>query len=468
MSLIDKNAAMPIYEQIYEAYKKQILSGAIEPGVRLPATRKLAVDLAIGRNTVDNAYQQLVMEGYVTAKAGAGYIVNDLSLTHGFWPEKAQTVPHKPAAARPKVRYDFGSGRAATSLFPVKAWKRCLIDNIDERAFRHAFMYPELQGEYPLRKAIRNYLFSARGIDCQAENIVITSGLEYSIERLMGLFAGQHPVVAIENPGYHSARQAFLLQGCSLCSIPLDHDGVNLDAVRRSGAKFLYITPSHQFPTGAVLPIKKRLETIEWARANDSYIIEDDYDSELRYNAKPSPTLYSSDRHNHTVYMGTFSKSLSPSLRMAFMVLPDPLMEAFHRQYKDLHNSAPTSMQLALARFISEGHYSRHIDRLRVSNKKKNSILIASLHRVFGAKATVTGAGAGQHILVDIDSPLTEHALLETANAAGIRLHAASKYWMDAADAQPHQIMMGYGGIAPEDIGPAIEALYDIWFPAGR
>lgn len=464
MSLIDKNIRIPLYQQIYEAYKKQILSGSLECGARLPATRKLASDLAVGRNTVEYAYQQLEMEGYVTARVGSGYTVNDLSLMDGGWQEKPERIPLREREKPKAVKYDFGSGRASTLLFPVKAWKKCLSESLYEESQSHSYFYPMLQGEYPLRKAIADYLFSARGIECSPDHIVITSGLEFSIERLLDLFAGEVPCVAMENPGYHSARIAFQRHGCSVIPVAVDHDGIDTEAVGKSGANLLYITPSHQFPTGAVLSIKRRIEAIEWAEKNDAYIIEDDYDSELRYNAKPAPPLCSMDRNHRTIYLGTFSKSFSPSIRVGFMILPELLMEQYMERYRHLHNSVPTTIQNALAKFISTGNYSRHIDRLRVSNKKKNARLVSELNRVFHDRVFITGAGAGQHILADITSSLCEQELLDTAYAAGIKLHAASKYWMAPCDAHPHQIMMGYGGIVLDDIAPAIELLYKVWF----
>jgi len=267
----------------------------------------------------------------------------------------------------------------------------------------------------------------------------------------------------MENPGYHTARQSFLLSDCKVAPIPVESDGINIEQVQSSNAKLLYVTPSHQFPTGAVLSIKKRIALIEWAKKNNSYIIEDDYDSELRYNAKPSPALFSIDANRHTIYLGTFSKSFSPGIRIAFMVLPDILMERYWERFHALHNSVPTTQQKALARFIRDGHYSRYIDRLRVLNKRKNQTLVHELTSVFGDRATITGAGAGQHILVDIHADLNEQQLLDTALAAGVKLHSAAKYWSSKADANPHQIMMGYGGIALEDIPAAIRLLYDLW-----
>ena len=463
MTLIDKSAAMPLYEQLYEAYKKQILAGLLCPGTKLPATRRLAADLGIGRNTVDNAYQQLEIEGYVTAKPCSGYIVNEIDLPNEVPVSNLAAAPQRLKHQTTLARYDFGSGRVASSLFPFKAWRRCILDSMDSDSLLPSYRYPHLQGEYPLRKAICDYLFSSRGIDCLPENIVITSGLEYSIDRILGLFHTS-PVVAMENPGYHTARQSFLFHGCPVVPIDVDNEGVRMDLVQASDAKLLYVTPSHQFPTGAVLSINRRLAAIEWAAKNSAYIIEDDYDSELRYNAKPSPALRSIDRSGRTIYLGTFSKSLSPSIRIAFMILPDLLMEQYLDRYHKLHNSVPTLLQNALAAFITSGSYSRHIDRLRVSNKRKNGILIRELHRVFGDRATITGAGAGQHILVNIDTALSEKDLLDSAFQAGVKLHSASKYWMITDSAPPHQVMMGYGGISAEDIPPAIELLYNLWF----
>lgn len=465
MPLIDKSLSKPIYEQIYELFRSQVLSGALEPGTRLPATRKLASELAVSRNTVDNAYQQLVMEGYVTAQPGSGHVVNSLSLVDLTPPVKAAPSGGGPLKKSLPVKYDFGSGRTFTETFPLKSWRKCVLASLDQEAMKPSYTYPSLQGEYPLRKSIRDYLLFSRGINCKAENIVVTSGLEFSLERILPLFQGRPPVVAMENPGYHSARETFLLHDCPLLPVPVDNDGIDVRQLSGTSADLLYVTPSHQFPTGSILSIQRRLMALEWAMKNDAYIIEDDYDSELRYNAKPAPPLFSLDISNRTIYLGTFSKSFTPSIRLSFMILPDALMQRYMEQYQAFHNSAPSAVQLALAHFISEGYYGRYVERLRVNNKKKNLALIEALNRTFGKKIVITGAGAGQHILADIRCGMDEAQLRAKALQSGIKLHSAAKYWFDPSDAPKHLIMMGYGGISPADIPPAVRLLYQVCFP---
>lgn len=465
MPLIDKDLPKPIYDQIYETFRGQILSGVLEPGTRLPATRKLALELAVSRNTVDNAYQQLVMEGYVTAHPGSGHIVNALPLM-----EHTVSPPSSHSDARPyreplPVRYDFGSGRTLTESFPIKAWRKCILASLDHEVSKPSYIYPSLQGEYPLRKAIRDYLLFTRGISCNADNIVITSGLEFSLERILGLFPVSSPVVAMENPGYHSARQTFLLHNCSLIPIPVGSDGLDVRHLEGLSAHMLYVTPSHQFPTGSILSIQHRLRAIDWAMKNDAYIIEDDYDSELRYNAKPTPPLFSLDISSRIIYLGTFSKSFAPNIRVAFMILPDNLRDRYMQQYQALHNSVPSVIQRALSVFISEGNYGRYVERLRVNNRRKNHTLVEELTYTFGKNIHITGAGAGQHILAEILCDLDESQLRTKALQYGIKLHSAAKYWFDPNDAPRHLIMMGYGGISLPDIAPAVKLLHQICFP---
>lgn len=454
----------PLYNQIYLYFRQKILNGEIMPGTALPATRKLAENLGVSRNTVNNAYSQLLFEGYVDSKAGSGYIVNDVSMQNIYTP-KLDVINNYQTPKKEKVfKYDFGSGRASVDIFPVNEWKRCLNRAFEDLSSKQSFEYPERQGEYVLREAISNYIYTSRGIECRPSNIIINSGLEDSIQNLLFALNIKNPKVSIENPGYHSARKIFHVNGCNIIPAKVNADGIDMEDVFKADSNLMYVTPSHQFPTGAIMSIQNRIKAIEWARNNNSYIIEDDYDSELRYNAQPSPTLYSLDRNNRTVYLGTFSKSLSPDIRISFMILPDDLMYNYYKNTYVLHCNVSSLMQTALAQFISNGGYSRHISRLATSNKRKNAVLTTEIKKIFGDKAKIYGDGAGHHILLEVDSPKPERELLNEAADAGIKLHSISKYWANSEEAPAHTVMMGYGGINVEKIPEAVQILYQTWF----
>ena len=462
---VDRNSKEPIYQQIYEAIKEDILSGTLRAGTLLPATRKLALELAVSRNTVETAYQQLLMEGYLSVRVGAGHMVNDLVLLRDVPAGASSSSPQPVKRGKEKAyRYDFGTGRADPSIFPTRSWRKHICEQLEISAQKPTIQYPNMQGTGALRGAICWYLKQTKGIQCTPQDIVVTSGQDYSIERILGLLDIPSPIVAMENPGYHSAKAVFQLHRCRLIPIPVEEDGIRTEALASTNADLLYITPSHQFPLGAILSIKKRIKVLEWAQENNAYIIEDDYDSELRYNAMPVPPLRSIDRNNRVIYTGSFSKTLTPGICVAYIVLPPPLREPLLRKFAAYHNSVPTLIQDALADFIVSGDYSRHIDRLRVCNRRKNSVLVEQLDRVFGKRATVIGSSAGHHIFVEIHTRKTEQELLDSALRQEIKLHRASKYWMHQSQASTPQIMMGYGGIQLEDIAPAIELLYTTWF----
>lgn len=465
MIYIDRHSKEPVYEQIYNSIKEDILGGTLGAGTYLPATRKLALDLSVSRNTVDTAYQQLLMEGYISSRIGAGHVVNDLSLLRDVpVTDRPAAEPQESGRRETVYRYDFGTGRADASIFPMRAWRRHLCEQLERDFQRPSFRYPDMQGTPKLRQAICWYLAQAKGIHCDPEDVVITSGQNYSIEKILGILDLRAPVVAMEDPGYHSARDAFVLHRCRLRPVPVEEDGIRLDALARSGARLLYVTPSHQFPLGAILSIKKRISVLEWAKQNDAYVVEDDYDSELRYNAMPVPPLRSIDVNNRVIYTGSFSKTLLPGICVAYIVLPPQMRGVYRKRYASFHNSVPGLVQNALADFILSGDYGRHIDRLRVCNRRKNAVLLEELERVFGPRASVIGSSAGHHIFVELHTDMTEQQLLDSALKRGIKLHSASKYWLEEPPAWPRQIMMGYGGIQKEDIPPAIELLHTIWF----
>lgn len=465
MIYLDREHHEPLYEQIYRQYKEDILSGRIPGGTRLPATRQLALDLVVGRNTVENAYAQLLVEGYVSSRVGSGYTVNDLSLPTGG-PARSVRRGSEPEAKSEgaEPRYDFRVIRMDGGAFPAADFKKYLIESLKTMNGGETFNYPPRQGDKKTREVIAAHLYATRGITCSPENIVITCGHQYSLDVICTILGTKPVRVAMEDPGYAGAHALFELRGAKMTPIPVERDGVDMEKVRASDANLLYLTPSHQYPTGAVLSIQKRLKAVEWAAKAGGYIIENDYDSDLRYNTRPIPSLYAMDKSDRVIYIGTLSRPISLELGIAYLVLPDALMKTYRTLYSLHYNSVPPLVQYAVAAYVESGDCAHHLDRFRVRCRKKHELMLAETARVFGDRVTVSAAGAGLYLLFTVHSTYDSDALIRLASEHGVRVYSLKKSWLESARAPKNQVLLGYGGIRQEDISPALALLEKAWF----
>lgn len=349
MIVLDNDSRVPLYLQIYEQLKEEIISGQILEGSKLYSTRTLATTLNVSRNTVESAYLQLSSEGYVTSRAGSGFIVEKLDsmLITKLKRDNSVNIEKYIKTTIPKMNYDnnykynFKYGKLNASDFPLRLWRRisnkCLA-SIDADVMTS---YTSSKGEKELRIEIMNYLNKSRAVSCTSEQIIITSGFEQCLSLLCQMFRNNFSKIALEDPGYIGARKIFNNNGYDVVPISLDKDGINIAELENNSAKIVYVTPSHQFPTGSVMPIQKRLQLLDWARRENGIIIEDDYDSELRYNSRPIPSIQGIDSEGYVIYIGTFSKSLSPSLRLNYMVLPQSLLEIYDKSFSSYQTSVP-------------------------------------------------------------------------------------------------------------------------------
>lgn len=465
MLYIDRNSGKPLYEQIYSALIREILSGALSAGDLLPATRTLSQELSVGRNTVDRAYQQLAAEGYVQPRTGSGFRVCRLPLElfeeTGFPLPDISDEDEPPAPAY----YDFAYGSMDSSVFPYSQWRKSLGQALDRMELSKTLCYPCRQGEPELRREIARYLQRNRGVTCSPSQIVITCGQQHSMEIIANLFErkADGKTFAMEEPGYDGIRTVFANRSFRLYPIPVERDGVSLDALKQVETKLLYITPSHQFPTGAVLPVAKRKKLLQWAQEQDSYLIEDDYDSELRYYTNPIPAMQSLDPWGRTIYTGTFSKSLAPFMRLAYIVFPKTLMEPFHQYYHRYNTQVSPLHQLALADFIRTGNYERHINRLRTVYRKKQAALLSAIEQVFGDSISVSGGGAGIHLLLDVKGPLSQEELIQRAESAGIRFYSTQVLYMNRDMCPRSQLLLGFPTIPEQAFMPIMSKLREVW-----
>jgi len=461
---IDNNSPTPIYEQIYTYLRKEILSGSLEFGDKLPATRKLADELSVGRNTVDKAYQQLVAEGYVTAIVGSGFTVNkitpDFLNSHR---EDFHTYTDEPKKQPLSIRYDFAYVALDNCIFPHKQWRKCINNALTIMESYSCINYPSRQGELSLRQSISRYLQRSRGVSCNASQVIITCGHQHSMEIIANMFATSSKRFATEDPGYTGVRVVFQNHNYQLVPVAVEKDGVSIDSIQDLSIDLLYLTPSHQFPTGAVLSIAKRQKLLQWAFTTNTYLIEDDYDSELRYDTNPIPSLQSLDIHDRTIYSGTFSKSLSPAMRVAYLVLPHSLMDKYNRYYHRYNSPVSLLHQIALSDFISSGNYEKHINRLRTFYRKRQNAFLAALHEVFGNTAIISGEGAGLHILLTLKSSLSQDVLIKRAETIGIRVYPTAANYMNPKDCPHSQVLLGFATIPSYKFKVILEELYRIW-----
>lgn len=462
---IDKDEKTSIYEQLYTSLIQKIGSGSLKSGDKLPATRKLATELSIGRNTVDKAYQQLAAEGYVTSKVGSGFTVNKIpiefsdsnqAVSNTYSLEKMQTQSVS-------MRYDFAHGAIDNSIFPHKQWRKSINHALTLMESYSCIDYPSRQGEASLRQSISLYLQRSRGVSCHASQVIVTCGQQYSMEIIANLFKHSNKRFAMEDPGYDGIRIVFQNHNYQIMPIPVKKDGICLESIQNLYTDLLYLTPSHQFPTGAVLPIGKRHKLLQWAFDTNSYLIEDDYDSELRYDINPIPSLQSLDTQDRTIYTGTFSKSLSPATRVAYLVLPQSLIDKYHRYYHRYNSQVSFLHQTALSHFISSGNYEKHINRLRTLYRKRQNAMLAALDTVFGNTANISGQGAGKHILLTLKNSLSQDELIKRAENIGIRVYSTKVNYMNPADCPYSQILLGFATLPTCDLKSIFEDLHHAW-----
>jgi GntR family transcriptional regulator / MocR family aminotransferase len=463
MFVLNQNDKVPLYAQLYHRIKEGILSGTLPADSKLPSVRDLALELSVSRNTVEGSYQELYCEGYIYSKPRSGYFVS--ALAQDLTPlssSREQPLRDAPVAL-PPCDFDFHPARLDRDAFPVALWRKCYQDTL-RRSSLEMVEYPDPQGEWGLRCRIGKYLERSRGVLCTPDQIVICSGTQQSLDIIAQVQREQCPVVAVEDPGFHLPRAVFRNRGFDLIPIPVQATGIDLESLESSGSTIVYVTPSHQFPLGHVMPIARRLKLIDWARSTGKLIIEDDYDSELRYHGKPIPSLQGLDPEGNIAYLGTFSKVLSPALRVSYLILPHSLLPRYRRLFKDFCCSVPLLDQRALAAFMEQGHWDRHIRRMRTLYRKKHDALLQAVDRNFGQRAAVVGQGAGLHVVLQ----LTGHALgaaelIDVARSRGIALLPFSAM---QATGEPDSLkfLLGFGGLDISDIERGVERLYQTWY----
>ena len=435
-------AKAPLYEKIYEYIKRDVIEGKIPVGEKLPSTRLLAKHLAVSRSTVEMAYEQLLAEGYIKAEPCRGFFVCDITELYEL--DNIEDIRHTVSFVKKEQEetacrhiIDFSPYAIDTEHFPYNVWrklnKNVLLDDREE-----LLLSGDGQGDYGLRKAIAAYLHQARGVNCQPDQLIIGAGNEY-LEILLTQILGRNKQVLMENPTYLQAYHTFLNMGYQMSFVSVEEEGIDPQKVRKYDPDVVYIMPSHQFPLGTVMPLKQRLELLKWASEKEArYLIEDDHDSEYRYRGKPIPSLQSIDHFDKVIYIGTFSKSIAPSLRISYMVLPPELLKRYHKNCGFYSTTVPKIQQEVLRAFIEEGHFERHLNKMRGIYRSKHDFLLAELKKRNWVEK-IYGDHAGLHVLVQVNTEKKEKEICNLAEKRGIRIYGISEYVVWESDQKCHE-----------------------------
>lgn len=478
--------------QLYQQLRARILDGRIGRGTRLPASRDLATVLGISRNSVVHAYDQLTAEGFIHSKVGAGTFVAlpeklSTKLSTGFHTPLSTDLSTKltdtagdtvspvwvnsaferlqnhhlplPKKGPPKA---FRVGIPAFDLFPFDIWSK-LQAAFWRRPDLGSLGYGEAEGDPRLRELIAAYLRSSRGLSCTVEQIVITSGAQQAINLCAQLLLEPGDTVAVENPGYRAAGFAFANAGATLRGIAVDNQGLCCSELNQVEAcRLAYVTPAHQYPTGVTMSLARRLELLSWAERRQGWIIEDDYDGEYRYSGAPLAPLAALDGQGRVIYVGTFGKVAFPALRLGYLVLPPRLVEPFRRRRAVAVRSSEVGTQAVMAEFIAQGHFQRHIRRMRRAALSRRDALLEHWPSDVAGCAPMPRVDAGLHVKIDVDGPAREAQLVQLAEAAGVEINPLSGYWLTGSQAS-HGLVLGFAAVDEAAIEDAAKRLQRAW-----
>ncbi len=468
--------------RIYDLLRAQLAEGALAPGARLPATRVLAAELGVSRTTVTAAYEQLAAEGYVTTAVGrAARVAAPLSaqapararparpaepIALSDWGHRLTAMQLPAARATEPAPIDFRYGAVASRDFPTLAWRRTYQAELLRQ--QHSLYYALPEGEPALRSALQGYLRRARGLACDAGQIVVVQGAQQALDLCARLLLNAGDAFVFEDPGYLMGRRSFEATGARLLATPVDAHGLDTACLPQDDrARLAYVTPSHQFPLGGVLPVARRQELLRWARQHDAWIIEDDYDGEFRYGQRPIDALQAMDADGRVIYVGTFSKALSPQLRLGYLVLPTALVPVFRTAKRLADRHAPVLDQRVLASLIASGAYERHVRRVRREHERRRAALQAAVAAHLPADARITGTAAGLHAVLWLPSlrPADEAALAAAARRAGVGIYPMSPLFARPESAmlpRPAGFTLGYASVSVDQIEQGVRLLGDV------
>ena len=439
---LKKAPGLPLYEALYRCIREDILTGRLPAGTKLPSKRALAANLEVSKITVEGAYNQLLAEGYVRSAEKVGYFVEDLERI------SRPAATYAPPAEETSALLDLSAGGLAR--FPFSVWSKLQREVMLDLGQQLLLPLPN-QGLWELRLAISEHLAQFRGMQVSPENILVGAGTDFLYNLLIQLL-GRDRQYAVEEPGYGKIRKIYAAGGVDCVSAPMDKKGVVPEAL--GNAQVLHISPSHHFPTGIITPLDRRQALLQWANGGDRFIIEDDYDSEFRFNAHPMAAMYSMAPQGKVIYMNTFSRTLAPSIRISYMVLPQALMAAFQEKLGFYSCTVPSFEQYTLARFLRRGYFEKHLNRMRKFYKsRRNRVLSAIENCAFARRLTILEENAGLHFLLKVDTDLSDEALVEKCRDMGLSLRALGSYYHDTPNRPDTRcLVVNYSGLSDEDL----------------
>ncbi|MCC8138196.1 MAG: PLP-dependent aminotransferase family protein [Clostridiales bacterium] len=474
---LNVHSQTPLYEQIYSYIKNEIQTGGLPFRERLPSSRKLADYLQVSRTTVNQAYDQLVSEGYLEAVPQKGYFVCDLEGLIQLQPKPVmQASECDPAESA--YTYDFSPHGVDLNSFPHNAWRKLSKDLLMEEN-KYLFRLGDPQGEPQLRSTIATYLHQARGVNAQPERIVVGAGNDFLLLLLCSMF-GSGTKIAMESPTYRKAYDLFHNLSNDVRIVEMDESGMRVDELEKTDAQLAYVMPSHQYPLGTVMPLKRRMQLLAWAAderkrgskdpGSERYIIEDDYDSEFRYKGKPIPALQGYDRADRVIYIGTFSRSIAPSIRVSYMVLPQRLMGLYQSRARNISSTVSRVDQMLIAGFLNQGYYERHLNRMRSVYRNRHDALLEEL-RAFRSICRVSGENAGVHLLLTFTNGMTEEEAIRRAAEQGVLVYGLSDYYLtqDArqyagkSNMAQNTVLLGFANLTEQEIHESAGRLRSAW-----
>ncbi len=465
MFTMNFNAQTPLYRQLYEKIVTLILDGRLKSGEKLPSKRQLSEHIHISIRTIETAYDQLLSEGYISSRPKSGYYVSPIDPGRVHL-ESADLTTYIPSPKITDFKYDFRTNSSDTSNFPFSVWSGLMRETLRSEG-SHILKQREHAGLYELRREIARYLKSYRNISVSPDHIIVGAGSEYLINLIIQLLCihnkGSEQIFAVENPGYHKIARILSANRIKTEYISMDSKGIDVNLLKKCHANVVHVTPSHHFPLGIVMPVGRRYELLNWAADTSSYIIEDDYDSEFRYTGHPIPALESLDTNGRVIYINTFAKNLAPSLRISYMVLPDSLTGTFNSCFSFYSNTVSAFEQYTLAHFMSEGHFERYINRMRLIYKQKMELLTTCIAASPLNNFTETAkCDTGLHLLLTVKNGMSESVLIQKAASAGIYLKGISEFCHGDCGGYP-MIILGFAGISTDSIPHAVQILSDAW-----
>lgn len=452
---IDLESTDPLYIQIYRQIKVKIHNNELKTNEKLTSKRQLAQLNQVSDNTVMNAYNQLLTEGYIYSKERQGYFVADIKLQF-----ELPNLPEIKEKEEPvsTIKYNLTRSNPDKDLFPYSVFSK-LYRQLMHLPPEQLLAETNAQGLYELRVNLQSYLSQSRGVPCTADQIILGPSTEYLIAILLDLLKTK-PTIGIEDPGYNGFKQLFKRENIPVTAIPIDEMGVNIESLEKSAVDLMIVTSNHQFPTGNIMPLTRRQALLNWANLKDDrYVIENDYDSEFKYSGIPIPSLKYLDQKQKVIYLGSFTRNVSPGIRMSYMVLPDNLLKQYRESYRSYSSPLSTSEQWVIRNFLNDGHFNTHLNRSRTFYKKKRDKMIEAI-KTIDSNAKIYGENAGLHLLVRPSLAFDGLHFKNRALKEGIRLSLLSDYATNKMDGQDNTLFISFSNIPKKDIDNLIEDLY--------